>query len=104
MNEDSATPPPDANPELSLARDYILSTGRHLFLTGRAGTGKTTFLRTLRETCPKRMVVTAPPASRPSTPAASRSTPSSSSLSAPTSPASNAKARAASACPAPRST
>jgi hypothetical protein len=65
MNENSAsipTPPalPDANPELALARDYILSTGRHLFLTGRAGTGKTTFLKTLRETCPKRMVVTAP--------------------------------------------
>ena len=63
MNEDSANSPAPAsgdNPELALARDYILSTGRHLFLTGRAGTGKTTFLRTLRETCPKRMVVTAP--------------------------------------------
>ena len=62
MNEISTTPsiPPDDNPELSLARAYILSTGRHLFLTGRAGTGKTTFLRSLRETCPKRMVVTAP--------------------------------------------
>ena len=46
MNENSTThpTPSDDNPELSLARDYILSTGRHLFLTGRAGTGKTTFL------------------------------------------------------------
>lgn len=49
-----------SNPELSLAREYIYETGRHLFLTGKAGTGKTTFLQTLREDCPKRMAVTAP--------------------------------------------
>jgi len=49
-----------SNPELSLAREYINETGCHLFLTGKAGTGKTTFLQTLKEDCPKRMVVTAP--------------------------------------------
>ncbi|WP_288147580.1 helix-turn-helix domain-containing protein [Bacteroides acidifaciens] len=36
------------------------NTGTHLFLTGKAGTGKTTFLRRLREQSPKRMVVLAP--------------------------------------------
>ena len=35
-------------------------TGTHLFLTGKAGTGKTTFLKRLRERSPKRMVVLAP--------------------------------------------
>ncbi|NLD89543.1 MAG: AAA family ATPase [Lentisphaerae bacterium] len=48
------------NPELDLAFDYVQSTGRHLFLTGKAGTGKTTFLRSLKERLPKQMVVTAP--------------------------------------------
>lgn len=48
------------NAELELARDLIENTGAHLFLTGKAGTGKTTFLRKLREDCPKRMVVLAP--------------------------------------------
>ena len=63
MNERSDTDlpaPDDDNPELALARDYVMTTGRNVFLTGRAGTGKTTFLRSLRESCPKRMVVTAP--------------------------------------------
>ena len=48
------------NPELTLARQFVESTGTHLFLTGKAGTGKTTFLRWLKENSPKRMVVLAP--------------------------------------------
>ena len=48
------------NPELQLAEAFIEQTDRHLFLTGKAGTGKTTFLRRLRKSSPKRMVVTAP--------------------------------------------
>jgi len=46
--------------QLRLAHDFIQYTGVNLFLTGKAGTGKTTFLKQLREHSPKRMVVTAP--------------------------------------------
>ena len=49
-----------SNPELQLAFDLLQRTGRHLFLTGKAGTGKTTFLRTLKERLPKQLIVTAP--------------------------------------------
>ena len=38
----------------------MLYTDSHIFLTGRAGTGKTTFLRNLRAKTYKRMVVVAP--------------------------------------------
>lgn len=48
------------NPELQLAWQFIQNTGTHLFLTGKAGTGKTTFLKRLKELTPKRMVVVAP--------------------------------------------
>ena len=50
----------EGNAEWELARRYVEETGRNLFLTGRAGTGKTTFLQRLREESPKRMVVAAP--------------------------------------------
>ncbi len=43
-----------------LAERYVNCTGRSVFLTGKAGTGKTTFLRRLKERSPKRMVVVAP--------------------------------------------
>ena len=46
--------------KLDLARQIIEQTGMSLFLTGKAGTGKTTFLRNLRESSRKRMIVTAP--------------------------------------------
>ncbi len=49
-----------SNPELDLAGAYVRETGTHLFLTGKAGTGKTTFLRHLKDHCAKRMIVTAP--------------------------------------------
>ncbi len=52
--------PEEPTDPLSLAWQFVEQTDAHLFLTGRAGTGKTTFLRRLRESCPKRMVVTAP--------------------------------------------
>lgn len=48
------------NHEMNLAWQFIASTGVSVFLTGKAGTGKTTFLRKLRELTPKRMVVLAP--------------------------------------------
>ena len=48
------------NTELQLAFDFVEYTGEHIFLTGKAGTGKTTFLKTLKEKSPKRMVVVAP--------------------------------------------
>ena len=48
------------NPELQLAFDFVQFTGNHIFLTGRAGTGKTTFLHNLKELSPKRMIVVAP--------------------------------------------
>jgi hypothetical protein len=46
--------------QLKLAHDFVQFTGVNIFLTGKAGTGKTTFLRRLREKSPKRMIVTAP--------------------------------------------
>jgi len=49
-----------ANVERDLAHKIIEHTHTNLFLTGRAGTGKTTFLRQLREQSHKRMVVLAP--------------------------------------------
>lgn len=48
------------NPELCLAEEFVQQTGCNLFLTGKAGTGKTTFLHNIRKNCNKRMVVTAP--------------------------------------------
>lgn len=48
------------NPELQLAFDFVQFTGNHIFLTGRAGTGKTTFLHDLKQLSPKRMIVVAP--------------------------------------------
>lgn len=50
------------NRELELAKRIIDETGTSLFLTGKAGTGKTTFLKELADTSSKRMVVLAPQA------------------------------------------
>ncbi|MCD8292181.1 MAG: AAA family ATPase [Prevotellaceae bacterium] len=50
----------EQNKELTLARQLIEQTGTHLFLTGKAGTGKTTFLKRLKADSPKRMIVLAP--------------------------------------------
>ncbi len=45
---------------MAMADGFIRQTGCHVFLTGKAGTGKTTFLKHLKDTCYKQMVVTAP--------------------------------------------
>lgn len=50
----------ERNPELQLAWEYAEHTGISIFLTGKAGTGKTTFLRTLRQRSAKSIVVVAP--------------------------------------------
>ncbi|MBF0361771.1 MAG: AAA family ATPase [Oligoflexia bacterium] len=51
---------PELNPELKIASDFVNFTNRNIFLTGKAGTGKTTFLRNLKNTSCKRMIVVAP--------------------------------------------
>lgn len=48
------------NDEMNLAWQFVEGTNVSVFLTGKAGTGKTTFLRKLKELAPKRMVVVAP--------------------------------------------
>ena len=48
------------NKELRNAWEFAEHTGISIFLTGKAGTGKTTFLRTLKEHSSKRMIVVAP--------------------------------------------
>lgn len=48
------------NPLFSTAADFVNSTSRHIFLTGKAGTGKTTFLKYIRENTRKKCVVVAP--------------------------------------------
>ncbi|HPS84297.1 MAG TPA: AAA family ATPase, partial [Bacteroidales bacterium] len=49
-----------SNRELEMAFEFVYRTNRNVYLTGRAGTGKTTFLNRLRNECPKRMVIVAP--------------------------------------------
>lgn len=48
------------NQQLDLAFNFIQYTGQNVFLTGKAGTGKTTFLKNLKWRSPKRMIVVAP--------------------------------------------
>ena len=48
------------NEELRIAWDFVEHTGRSIFLTGKAGTGKTTFLKTVVEQSKKRTIVVAP--------------------------------------------
>lgn len=48
------------NDELRNAWDFVEHTGISIFLTGKAGTGKTTFLRAVKENSTKRIVVVAP--------------------------------------------
>ena len=50
----------EMNEESILAWNIIEKTSANLFFTGKAGTGKTTFLKHLKEKSPKRMVVLAP--------------------------------------------
>ncbi len=48
------------NKKLDFVEDLVLYTDSHIFLTGKAGTGKTTFLKNLQQKTYKRMVVVAP--------------------------------------------
>lgn len=48
------------NTVFSLASEFIHHTSRCVFLTGKAGTGKTTFLKHIRDTSPKQTVIVAP--------------------------------------------
>jgi hypothetical protein len=48
------------NPAFELAVQFVNQTSRSIFLTGKAGTGKTTFLKFIRENTFKKMAVTAP--------------------------------------------
>ena len=48
------------NEQLQLAFNFVEYTNKNIFLTGKAGTGKTTFLHNLRDISPKRMIVVAP--------------------------------------------
>ena len=46
--------------QAALAAQYVNSTDRHIFLTGKAGTGKTTFLRDIGRHTQKNFVIVAP--------------------------------------------
>ena len=48
------------NSQLQLAFDFMQYTNKNLFLTGKAGTGKTTFLHNFKQLSFKRMIVVAP--------------------------------------------
>lgn len=50
----------EKNSELRHAWDFVEYTSISIFLTGKAGTGKTTFLRTLKEKSSKRSIIVAP--------------------------------------------
>ena len=50
----------EKNSELRHAWDFVEHTSISIFLTGKAGTGKTTFLRTLKEKSSKRSIIVAP--------------------------------------------
>ncbi|MBO5537652.1 MAG: helix-turn-helix domain-containing protein [Prevotella sp.] len=50
----------EQNKDLRVAWDFVENTGRSIFLTGKAGTGKTTFLKTVVERSRKRPIVVAP--------------------------------------------
>lgn len=54
------TTPDVGNTMFQLAVELVNNSSRSIFLTGKAGTGKTTFLKYIRETCPKQMAVVAP--------------------------------------------
>jgi hypothetical protein len=53
-------PTPLKNEQIELAFEYVQHTNKHIFLTGKAGTGKTTFLHRVKKECVKRMAVVAP--------------------------------------------
>jgi hypothetical protein len=50
----------DHNEIFDLAYRFVTETSENIFLTGKAGTGKTTFLKYLKENCSKNIIVAAP--------------------------------------------
>ena len=50
----------ERNEQLREAWEFVENTGTSIFLTGKAGTGKTTFLKTVVEKSKKRLIVVAP--------------------------------------------
>lgn len=48
------------NTHFTLAYEYVSQTACPVYLTGKAGTGKTTFLKYVKAHCPKKMMVVAP--------------------------------------------
>src|SRR5688500_6296387 len=50
----------EINRLFGMAAAFVHHPGQHLFLTGKAGTGKTTFLKYIRENAFKKMAVVAP--------------------------------------------
>jgi len=49
-----------SNHYFQMALRFVNNTGRHIFLTGKAGTGKTTFLRKVKESSHKKLAIIAP--------------------------------------------
>ncbi len=54
------TTPDSSNAIFQMAEEFVNQTSQHVFLTGKAGTGKTTFLRHIVKTTHKKAVVAAP--------------------------------------------
>lgn len=50
----------ERNKDIELAWNFVNTTNQNVFLTGKAGTGKTTFLHNLKQNSLKRIVVVAP--------------------------------------------
>lgn len=60
MNMETIFTPDTSNILFQLAVDLVNQSDRNIFLTGKAGTGKTTFLKYIRDNCPKQMAIVAP--------------------------------------------
>lgn len=50
----------ERNEIFDLAFRFVTETNEHIFLTGKAGTGKTTFLKFLNQNCSKNIIISAP--------------------------------------------
>ncbi|MBK9107289.1 MAG: AAA family ATPase [Saprospiraceae bacterium] len=59
-NKTSSFTPDPSNKEFNFAMDFIQNTDKSVFLTGKAGTGKTTFLKCLQERNKKNTIILAP--------------------------------------------
>ncbi len=60
MNQSPIAPTIERNEVFELAFRFVTETGENIFLTGKAGTGKTTFLKYLKANCTKNTIVAAP--------------------------------------------